>query len=124
MITLALYTGALVKFPADVSRKACENLALRNRDETNWFPTLGELVGECERMAGPRQTLLAAMKNHAEPSPLEAKRERIRQLLFEAVELDRATFLYKHSEPEKYAEAQAKIGEWRAEADRLRRGEA
>ena len=58
MLTLALYAGALTKFPADVAMKACENLALRVR----WFPTLGDIVAECEKLAAPRKALLGAIE--------------------------------------------------------------
>lgn len=58
MLTLALYTGALKRFPADVALKACEELAVR----CSWFPTLGEIVAECERYASPRQAMLTSIE--------------------------------------------------------------
>lgn len=123
MLALELYSGALMRFPADIAKQACENLALRNRDETNWFPTLGELVGEGERMSGSRRALLAALLNHQEPSEADRKRERVRELLLAAKELDNSTFLMKRSDPERYAEIQVKVKSMRDEADRIRRGE-
>lgn len=59
MLTLALYTGALKRFPADVALKACEELATR----CSWFPTLGEIVAECERYASPRQAMLNGIES-------------------------------------------------------------
>lgn len=59
MLTLALYAGALKRYPADVALKACEELAVR----CSWFPTLGEIVAECDRYAGPRQAMLNGIES-------------------------------------------------------------
>ena len=59
MLTLALYTGALKRYPADVALRACEQLAMR----CSWFPTLGEIVAECDRYAGPRKAMLSGIEN-------------------------------------------------------------
>ena len=59
MLTLALYTGALKRYPADVALKACEELAVR----CSWFPTLGEIVSECDRYASPRQAMLNGIES-------------------------------------------------------------
>lgn len=80
----AVYLGALRRFPADVAKAACERLARGNpRAGTNWFPTLAELVDECEILASPRQVMLAALE-HWKPAqpvskrghPTKAERER------------------------------------------------
>jgi hypothetical protein len=59
MLTLALYAGALKRYPADVALKACEELAVR----CSWFPTLGEIVAECDRYASPRQAMLTGIES-------------------------------------------------------------
>ena len=59
MLTLALYTGALKRYPADVALRACEQLAMR----CSCFPTLGEIVAECDRYAGPRKAMLSGIEN-------------------------------------------------------------
>lgn len=76
-LKMDLYGGALAKFPADVAKAACEELALKPRDATAWFPTLPELMGVCERLAAPRKMLLAALQTEAARSPASVERERL-----------------------------------------------
>lgn len=63
-IALEVYSGLLSKYPADVAREACANLALKNRPGGNWFPTLADLNAECEKLSDRRKLVLSAMKTH------------------------------------------------------------
>lgn len=65
-----LYAAELRQWPADVAKAACERIA-RGRpghSGTNWFPTLAELVSECERHAATRKAMLAGLKRYS-PAP-------------------------------------------------------
>jgi hypothetical protein len=121
---MAIYVAELGRYPADVTKAVFDHFTRKPRAGTSWLPTLPEMVAVAERLVSPRRAVIAALQGWKAPSDEDLRRERIRQLLFEAAELDRATFLMKRSAPEKYAAAQAKIAEFKAEADRLRRGEA
>lgn len=73
VVALELYAGALSRYPADVAREACQSLAT-----AKWFPTLGELLAECDKLSGPRETMLAALKAwrpETERERLEAEAE-------------------------------------------------
>lgn len=63
-IALEVYSGMLAKYPADVAREACTNLALKKRQGGNWFPTLADLNAECEKLADRRKLVLSAMKTY------------------------------------------------------------
>lgn len=76
-LRLDTYSGAMVKFPADVAKAACEELALKPRGSAAWFPTLPELMGVCERLAAPRKMLLAALQAEAAKSANQVERERL-----------------------------------------------
>jgi hypothetical protein len=74
-VALELYAGALCRYPADVAKQACMELALRHprAGETNWFPTLGELDAACQLRAAPRRAMLQALETWS-PKP---KREEL-----------------------------------------------
>lgn len=57
-----LYAGALRRYPADVARAACVELATQPRKGGNWFPTLSDLIAVCERLATPRVLMIAAVR--------------------------------------------------------------
>lgn len=63
-VALEVYSGMLAKYPADVAREACTNLALKKRQGGNWFPTLADLNAECEKLADRRKLALSAMKTY------------------------------------------------------------
>lgn len=56
-LALDLYTGALARYPADVAKTACMNLAMSSR----WFPTLADLIEEADRLAAPRKQMFEAL---------------------------------------------------------------
>lgn len=62
-VALELYAGTLCRYPADVARQACADLAIKPRSATAWFPTLPELVAMCERLAAPRKAMLGALRS-------------------------------------------------------------
>lgn len=64
-VALEVYSGALMRYPADVAREACMTLAARPRDSANWFPTLSELVSEADRIAAPRRAIVDALMSSA-----------------------------------------------------------
>jgi hypothetical protein len=69
-VAYSLYAAELRQWPADVAKAACMKLARgKPGGGTNWFPTLAELVCECERAAAPRKIMLAAIKHWAPPPP-------------------------------------------------------
>lgn len=74
-VAYALYASELRQWPADVAKSACERLARGRPGQTepNWFPTLAELVAECERLAAPRKALLASLQRWA-PEPQKPQR--------------------------------------------------
>lgn len=88
-----VYSGELRRWPADVAKAACERLARGKRGHTgpNWFPTLAELVAECERLAAPRKALLASLQRWS-PEPekpqrptSETERQAIRRMADDAM---------------------------------------
>ena len=85
-VAYSLYASELRQWPADVARAACQNLARgEGRDgDTNWFPTLAELVAECRRLAAPRKMLVTSLRERiarpsasARPPVSEEERKRI-----------------------------------------------
>lgn len=70
-----LYAAALRQYPADVAKAACMGMATRRG--VNWFPTLGELLEQCDKLVGPRKAMLASLKapRLAEPAPVNRKPE-------------------------------------------------
>ena len=72
-VAFDLYSAALRQYPADVAKAACMGMATRRG--VNWFPTLGELLEQCDKLAGPRQAMLAALKSPrlAPPEPVNRK---------------------------------------------------
>lgn len=60
-VVLSLYSAAMRQYPADVARAACMHFATKRG--TNWFPALGELLEVADRMALPRQMMLATLRN-------------------------------------------------------------
>jgi len=69
-VAYSLYAAELRQWPADVAKSACERLARGKPGQTgtNWFPTLAELVKECERLASNRRTIYAALQRYV-PKP-------------------------------------------------------
>jgi hypothetical protein len=71
-VAYTLYAAELRRYPADVAKGACERLARGKPGHTgtNWFPTLAELVAECERHAAPRRIMFARLQHWSPPKPL------------------------------------------------------
>ena len=61
-LALSLYAGALTRYPADVARAACLDLAMIERPGGNWFPTLAEIISRCERAVGPRRVMVENLR--------------------------------------------------------------
>lgn len=96
-VAYSLYASELRQWPADVARAACERLA-RGKGlggGANWFPTLAELVAECERQAAPRKVLLASLSRWAPEAerptrPTGDDREAIHKMAAETIAALRA----------------------------------
>lgn len=58
-VAYGLYTGALMRFPADIAKAVCEHFALKSK----WFPVLADVVEHCERLANPRFKMAEALRN-------------------------------------------------------------
>lgn len=69
-VAYTLYASELRQWPADVAKAACERLARGKPGLSgpNWFPTLAEVVQECERFAAPRKALYLSLQ-HWKPAP-------------------------------------------------------
>lgn len=98
-VAYTLYASELSRWPADVAKAACERLARGKPGHvgTNWFPTLAELVQECERFAAPRKALLLSLQHwkpapayfptaRGAPEPSEEDKASVRRMAAEAVE--------------------------------------
>jgi len=72
-VALDLYSAALRQYPADVAKAVCIQFATRRG--TNWFPALGELLEVADRMAKPRQAMLAALRSPPPAPPIPKQRE-------------------------------------------------
>lgn len=121
-VALDLYSGSLCRFPADVARAACAELATKPRDSTAWFPTLPELLAVCERYAAPRAAMLAGLKTFRLPTEEERRKDQARALMFEAKEAEDEAFLCRRSKPERYAELITFADECRRSARKLTQG--
>lgn len=120
---LEVYAVELGRYPADVAREACKLLARRGRGTTNWFPTLAEMLAECDRLSAPRKVILAALQNWREAAPDERRSAAVRDRLLKAKQMEDDSYLLKRSNPDRYAELVADAKSLRSEADMLRRGE-
>ena len=99
-VALDLYAGALCRYPADVARDACQALAT-----AKWFPTLGDLIAECDRIVGPRETMLQALKDwrpETERERLEAEADEWYRRAWQA---DQDKFALRQKDPDAASEA-------------------
>lgn len=119
-MALELYAGALSRFPADCAKAACMELATRPRTATAWFPSLPELIAECERHAGPRQALLSSLKAWREPTEAERLHAEADGWAYAAARADDDAFTAKRSDPDLSSEAAEFAAHAKAEAKRLR----
>lgn len=106
-VAYGLYAAELRQWPADVAKAACERIARGKPGHvgTNWFPTLAELVSECDRLASNRKAIHAGLLRYVPTPPGTVDR------LGEPSEAQRAA-VHKMAE-----EAKAKL---RATADKMR----
>ncbi len=63
-VAYSIYSGELTRWPADVAKTVCENMArgVGRPEGTNWFPTLAEISKECERLSERRRMMLRALE--------------------------------------------------------------
>lgn len=54
---LAVYAGALARYPADVAHTACVRLATTMK----WFPVLADIIAMCDRLSQDRQSMIRAL---------------------------------------------------------------
>lgn len=58
-LSIGAITEELQPYPEDIVRTVCRDWARENK----WFPTLSELIAECEALLKPRRAMLAAIKS-------------------------------------------------------------
>lgn len=106
MVALDLYTAALMRYPADVAKSACMMMAMRppTPGETNWFPSLGELIAECDRLVSPRQTMLAGLRAWREPTAAELSAARRRRWQLNEYTARDDAALCRRSDPDRHSE--------------------
>lgn len=71
-VAYAMYAAELRRWPADIAKSVCFKFARGRAGQTgpNWFPTLAEIAQECERLAAPRQAMLAGLHSRRAPEAL------------------------------------------------------
>lgn len=52
-LALDIYANQLTRYPTDVARQACVNLATR-KQSPNWWPSLSEVIEECDQLSDNR----------------------------------------------------------------------
>lgn len=119
-VALELYVGALRRYPADVAKRACEDLATKPRAGGAWFPALPELVAELERQAAPRKALLDALRSWRPPTEADRLNEEARGWLYAASEADELARRERRGDVDVASEAAEFAAFARDEAKRLR----
>ena len=64
-LALEFYSGALMRYPADVAVAVCRRMATRAAKGTNWFPTLSEIVELGDRLSRSRRLMADALGRSA-----------------------------------------------------------
>ena len=100
VVALELYAGALSRYPADVARDACQSLATGK-----WFPTLGDLIDACERLAGPRKMMLQALQQWRPETDRERLEAEAEDWYYKAWQADQDKFSLRKKDPDGAAEA-------------------
>ncbi len=103
-ITLELYAATLRKFPADIAKRACEALATRPRKGGAWFPSLPELIAECEDQGAERQAMLNALRSWRAPHPATDLEMDSREWLLAAVQAEDEARMCRKSDPDHSSE--------------------
>ncbi len=67
-VALSLYSRTLMEYPADVAKAACMSLARGKGEGVNWFPTLAEVINECDKLFTNRQMMIRDLPDY-EPRP-------------------------------------------------------
>jgi hypothetical protein len=109
-----LYTAALRKYPADVAREACNELATGK-----WFPTLGELIAVCDKLSGPRQAMLTALQNWKPQTERERLTELADEWLYLAYAAEDDALKLKRRDPDQSSERAEFAAHARSEYRRL-----
>lgn len=98
-VAYTLYAAELRRYPADVAKTVCERFArgMVGDGGVNWFPTLADMVKECERFAAPRRAMLNSLHRwggvkalpypsaRGRPEPSEADKELVRRMAAKAL---------------------------------------
>ena len=61
-VSLALYSGALRRYPADVAKAACEHIATTAK----WFPVLSDIIDACNRLVDNRLAMISSLRRVVE----------------------------------------------------------
>ena len=106
IVALELYSSTLMRYPADVAKSACANLAIRAPapGETNWFPSLGELVGACDRLVSPRAAMLVGLRAWRERTVAETVAEERRSWRILEIDARNNASLCRRGDPERHSE--------------------
>lgn len=121
--TLELYAATLARYPADVAKTACMNLATRPRAETAWFPTLPEVVAECDRLVSPRVAMIGALRSWKPPTEDERRAEAVRDWGLRAANARDEAAMCKRSDPDRHSELMEFVAVADGLAAQLRRRE-
>lgn len=62
-LALDLYSACLRRYPADIAKAACTQLAL----SVQWFPTLAEIEAKCIALSDNRRRMLVSLRRWEEP---------------------------------------------------------
>ena len=62
-VAYALYASELRRWPADVAKHVCENIArgVGRGSGPNWFPTLAEIAKDCEKLSATRTDMFRSL---------------------------------------------------------------
>lgn len=118
-VAFDLYANTLRRYPADVARQACENIAT-GKDGVAWWPTLAEVVKECEALGGYRLAMLNGLKAWQEAPPqIEKGMDRL-DWLHAAAQADEELMGFPKPDPERQSELKEFIAVCHAKAKELR----
>lgn len=119
---LALYVSALVRYPADIARAVCTWFTTHRGGNVAWFPPLPDLIAEADKLLASREVIIAGLLAWKPKTSDQERHEEARELLFQAVEMEREAFAFKRSDAPKYAAMMADAKALRTKAADTRRG--
>lgn len=123
-VKLAVYAGALTKYPPDVVKAVCKNLAMAPRRGDAWFPKLPNLTYECEKMTATREALKASLVAESMKTLGQRTKQKLLNdaydLEYEASKMSDELINFPRPDADRAAELKAAIPVTRAKARELR----